>query len=284
METFAIPARLRTAAEQWGFAPWLEVLQERIEDAAARWSLELGEPFPGSGTGWVAPVVRPDGSDAVLKVAHREPSSEHEADGLRAWRGRGAVKVFDSYRTDDSCVLLIERCVPGTILRDAATEPEQDEIVASFFRELWAAPIPDGIEPLSVLAATWANELDGVDDPFADEARRIFTELGSDATEQALLATDLHAYNVLRAEREPWLVIDPKPFVGDPAYDPVQHLLNCLDRVAADPMGVTERVASLCGVSVERLRLWLFARCVSEFAGASFDAGPIRTIAAALAP
>ena len=44
--------------------------------------------------------------------------------------------------------------------------------------------------------------------------------------------TDLHAGNVVRAEREPWLVIDPKPFVGDPAYDATQHLLNCRDEIA----------------------------------------------------
>ena len=50
-----------------------------------------------------------------------------------------------------------------------------------------------------------------------------------------LLATDLHAANVLRAEREPWLVIDPKPFIGDPAFDATQHLFNCRARLHADP-------------------------------------------------
>ena len=41
-----------------------------------------------------------------------------------------------------------------------------------------------------------------------------------------LLHTDLHAGNVLAAEREPWLAIDPKPYVGDPAYDVTQHIFN----------------------------------------------------------
>ena len=59
------------------------------------------------------------------------------------------------------------------------------------------------------------------------EGLRLLKELPRTATMEVLLATDLHAGNVLRSEREPWLVIDPKPFVGDPAYDATQHLFNC---------------------------------------------------------
>jgi streptomycin 6-kinase len=79
-----------------------------------------------------------------------------------------------------------------------------------------------------------------------------------------LLATDLHADNVLAAEREPWLVIDPKPYVGDPVYDPLQHLLNCPQRLHADPVGLAGRIADLLGLDQLRLRRWLFARCVQE--------------------
>ncbi len=79
-----------------------------------------------------------------------------------------------------------------------------------------------------------------------------------------LLATDLHAGNVLRSEREPWLVIDPKPFVGDPAYDATQHLLNCDARLRSDPRGTICRIADLLGVDRERIRLWTFARGAAE--------------------
>ncbi len=80
----------------------------------------------------------------------------------------------------------------------------------------------------------------------------------------ALLCTDLHAGNVLAAEREPWLVIDPKPFVGDPAYDTVQHMLNCDGRLASDPAGLAARMAALLDLDCDRVRLWLLARCVQE--------------------
>jgi streptomycin 6-kinase len=79
-----------------------------------------------------------------------------------------------------------------------------------------------------------------------------------------LLCTDLHPDNVLRAEREPWLIVDPKPYVGDPAYDPVQHMLNFPDRLATDPAAFAGRMATLLGLDADRVRLWLFARCVLE--------------------
>jgi streptomycin 6-kinase len=84
---------------------------------------------------------------------------------------------------------------------------------------------------------------------------------------QALLCTDLHAENILAARREPCLVIDAKPYVGDPAYDVLQHMPNCEDRLAADPAGLATRMARLAGLDARRVRLWLFARSVQESIG-----------------
>ncbi len=92
----------------------------------------------------------------------------------------------------------------------------------------------------------------------------LFETLPRAATQHVLLATDLHAGNVLRAEREPWLVIDPKPFLGDPAYDATQHLLNCEERMHADPFGTIARFADLLELDRGRVRLWMFARVAAE--------------------
>ncbi|MDG2304629.1 MAG: aminoglycoside phosphotransferase family protein [Candidatus Binatia bacterium] len=81
-----------------------------------------------------------------------------------------------------------------------------------------------------------------------------------DDSASVLLATDLHAGNVLSAEREPWLVIDPKPFVGAPAYDATQHLLNCKGRLRTDPLGTISRFAALLDVDEQRVPRWTFAR------------------------
>jgi streptomycin 6-kinase len=95
-----------------------------------------------------------------------------------------------------------------------------------------------------------------------------------------LLPTDLHAGNVLAARREPWLMIDPKPYVGDPAYDVLQHLLDHPDRLASDPRGFTRRVAGLAGLDADRVLLWLFARSVVESAWRPYDLpAVVRTLA-----
>jgi len=92
-------------------------------------------------------------------------------------------------------------------------------------------------------------------------------------------AVRLHAGNILAARRAPWLAIDPKPYVGDPAYDLVQHMLNCEARLAADPGGLAARMAGLAGVDPGRTRQWLFARAVQE----SADSALLRQVARRLA-
>jgi streptomycin 6-kinase len=92
----------------------------------------------------------------------------------------------------------------------------------------------------------------------------LFSELAAAAPDDVLLATDLHAGNVLRAQREPWLVIDPKPFIGDRAYDATQHLFNCGLRLLDAPRDTISRFADLLELDADRVRLWMFARAAAE--------------------
>jgi len=115
----------------------------------------------------------------------------------------------------------------------------------------------------------WAEETIAVNRKWSDaglvqEGLRLFDELSRPSADDVLLATDLHAGNVLRAQREPWLVIDPKPFVGDRAYDATQHLFNCKDRIFAAPDATIQRVADLLEVDNQRIRQWMFARLAAE--------------------
>jgi streptomycin 6-kinase len=122
---------------------------------------------------------------------------------------------------------------------------------------------------LSELLSAWRQEtLDQaqywLDAGLVREGLQIFQTLGKPAPADSLLATDLHAGNVLRSQRGPWLVIDPKPFIGDPPYDVVQHLHNCEVRLHADPRGMVKRLGELAEVDVERLQLWTFARAAAD--------------------
>lgn len=105
------------------------------------------------------------------------------------------------------------------------------------------------------------------DDQAPSLAARGFAEfdgLLATGVEQRPLATDLHAGNVLAATRVPWLIINPKPFVGDPAFDVTQHLLNCPGRLVAAPRRTIAVVAAAAGMDADRARRWLFARLAAE--------------------
>jgi len=292
---FVVPAALAgqvEADESTERGEWLSELPATVQSLVERWSLVLGEPFqPGGQTAWVTPARDAAGRDLVLKVGWAHPEAEHEADGLRAWCGAGAVRIYESCRTERTSALLLERCRPGMPLATVA-EPEQDTIIAGLLTRLWHAPTRGFAgRPLREMCQAWVAEFgqrlaalpegSGVIDPgVARAAMELFTQLPDSAQREVLLCTDLHAGNVLSAQREPWLVIDPKPFLGDPCYDVLQHLLNCTERLAADPVGMAQRMADLAGVDGQRVTQWLFARCVLE----CMDQPELRPVAAALAP
>jgi len=269
-----LPANLVAARGGEGDrAEWLRRLPDVIAELSARWSLRLGDPFqPGGQTAWVAPAVSDTYGDVVLKVGWRHMESEDEAAGLRAWDGRGAVRVFADERRDRTSALLLERCLPGTMLKDRP-EDEQDEVVAGLLHRLWQTPAdPTPFRPLQAMCEYWADHFEQkvaagkvrMDPALAAEGVGLFRTLPATAEKAVLLCTDLHAENVLAATREEWLAIDPKPFVGDPTYDALQHLLNCPDRLRADPRVLVARVADLLALDAERLCVWLFARCIVE--------------------
>lgn len=179
------------------------------------------------------------------------------------------VKLLEA--DDDSGAMLLERCQPGTTLR-SEQEPEQDGIIAGLLRRVWESTADSpgfDFRPLSQMIDFWCGETIAQRDLWPDaglvkEGLRVMEELARPAPTDVLLATDLHAGNVLRAQREPWLAIDPKPFFGDRSYDPVQHLINCETRLHQDPAYLVERIAGLTGVDPERLRLWAFARAAAD--------------------
>lgn len=268
-----LPQCLEASARAEGREDWLRGLRQLLATFSARWGLTLGSPFqPGGHTAWVAPARNPNGTDLVLKVAWRHPEADHEADGLRIWAGGGAVRLHEVDEMDDTIVLLLERCRPGNALSD---EPEavQDRVIAGLLGRLWVdPPAQSRLRPLTVMCEQWAERFETnraagrviLDDDLAEQGIALFRSLPRTADRQVLLSTDLHAGNVLAAERESWLVVDPKPYVGDPTYDVVQHLLNCPKRLNDDPFGLIARLADLLDLDAERLRLWMFARCVQE--------------------
>jgi streptomycin 6-kinase len=278
VRTITIPSQLAGAVEEDDYPArldWLAALPSVIAEIASEWKLELDEPFqPGGQCAWVAPARNPGGGGLVLKVGWRHREAEHEADALRFWDGEGAVRCLAARTLEDTTALLLERCLPGEQLKRALLEPDQDVVLARLMRRLWQRPPVHGHPFASLVSmcdlwADWfeqefATDSRGIDSGLAREGIALLRELPRGGEREALLCTDLHAGNVLSAGREPWLMIDPKPFVGDPAFEPVQHMLNCDERLTTDPAALARRMAGLLGLDPVRVKLWLFARCTQE--------------------
>lgn len=260
-----VPERLGWWRERAGGAAWLESLPRLAEECAERWSIRLGEPFGQGHVSLAVPATLSDGGQAVLKLNFPEDESAGEADALAHWRGEGAVRLLEVDR--DRNALLVERADPGTSLWEVGDDEEATVIAASVFGRLWCRPPPDG-HPFRVLAAEaerWMAELrsawEALGRPFerrlVDAATATAGQLAGSQSNVVVCHQDLQGSNVLRAKREPWLAIDPKPIVGEPAFD-VASLLR--DRRWSIDRGTIQRrvdlLAAELGLDRARMQGW----------------------------
>ena len=235
---------------------WLAELPRLLEECVEQWSLRLEGPI---GHGFGAVVVA--AGDAVLKLQFPHRESEHEAEALRTWDGDGAVRLLA--HDPERHALLIERARPGTHLTQVGQEPALDVFVELLPR-LWK-PAAAPFRPLAEEAAWWIDYLprswEHVGRPFErallDWAIGMLRELSATQGEQVLLDQDLHADNVLSAEREPWLVIDPQPLAGEREFAVAPLVRGYeLGHSKRATLRRFDRVTSELGLDRERARGW----------------------------
>jgi streptomycin 6-kinase len=246
---------------EWRREPeWLARLPALVADCAERWQLELEAPVDTPHS-----LVVPAG-DVVLKLnAPSHFEADHEAEALARWDGVGAARLVA--RDDERRALLIERCRPGMQL---AAGREHVTVLAGLIERLWAPPAwPHPFRLLADEAGRWATavperwEADGK--PFERRLVEFSVDVfeSVDRAAKALVNQDLHGGNVLRATREPWLVIDPKPLVGEREANAVGVLRNdALDGGTASVRQSLDALASL-GLDRERLRCWGVAHALA---------------------
>lgn len=272
-DTLPIYAGLPRSA---GGQEWLDALPGMVESLATRWSLELGEPFHGGSASWVAPVIRFDGTQAVLKISWPHREAREEATALRLWDGDGACRLLQEDR--DAYALLIERCLPGVPLKDLdAPADERLLAAAAVLAKLWSAAEAPGFEAVADVTAEWADiateRMDRLAPPYDPGLVRhgveLLRSLPRTATRSVIVHGDFNPGNLLSSDRAGWLAIDAKPMVGDPGYDPLPLLMQvdppfqCEDprRVLRHRYGL---FAEAVGEPVERLLAWSVAREVES--------------------
>jgi streptomycin 6-kinase len=261
-ERMEIPARLAgTVVDLHGARgeAWLVELPRLVGELAERWGLVVEPPFAELSYNYVAPAVRGDGQAVVLKMGVPNRELDAEIAALRHYGGRGAVRLLAADATAGA--LLLERLVPGTMLVEERDDEKATAIAAEVMAALWQ-PAPDGHDFPTV--ADWARGLerlratfDGGTGPFPERllalAEGLFAELLASEEAPVLLHGDLHHYNILRAERAPWLAIDPKGVVGERGFEVYAWLHNPLEK--DDPGDLRRLLARRLDILAERLGL-----------------------------
>ena len=253
----------RELAEAWRHEPdWLEDLPRLAAECSEMWDLRLELPLDTPRS-----LVIPAGK-AVLKLnAPSHFEADHEAEALARWAGAGAVRLLASDYARRA--LLCERCRPGTRLQDALVD--ETTVVAELLPRLVLEPeTPHPFRLLADEARRWAEEVPRRYRLGGKPFERSLLDLAldtfrsADARASYLVNQDLHAGNILRAEREPWLVIDPRPLVGERELDGIGLLRNAAAG-AESPASARRLLDTLAHLGLDRPRLrgWAVAHALA---------------------
>lgn len=268
------PALVRNITDIIGTAgeEWLEHLPRLLEECAERWSLTIEAPYEHLSYNYVSRVIRSDGSPAVLKVGVPDRERISEIAALEAFNGNGMVLVFEADTALGASV--IERLEPGEPLNrltEAGDDDAATRIAAGLMRALWR-PAADGPFPT---VSGWADGLTRMRDRFDGGTGPLPTDLvnAAEATfadltpvgPPMLIHGDLHHGNILSAQREHWIAIDPKGLVGAPGYDAGNFLRSNLEAMPDPKAALIRRIDILSaelGMERDDLRRWSLAQAV----------------------
>lgn len=212
---------------------WLADLPILLKNCEQRWNIRIQVPFELT-FNYVAPALRADGTPVVVKVAPDRPSLSDELQTLLFWNGQGAVQVLE-YDSAQS-VMLLERLNPGVPLATVEDDEAATHIFAQVARQI-ALPPPavHHFEPVE----NWAADLQRLRQRYGggtgplpsgliELAEGLFIQLLSSQAPRVLLHGDLHHWNILSAQRQPWLAVDPQGKIGEPCAEVGAWLRNPL--------------------------------------------------------
>ncbi|HEX2772458.1 MAG TPA: aminoglycoside phosphotransferase family protein [Micromonosporaceae bacterium] len=277
-----VPDDLRETVQRWFGEPgrqWLAELPVTAAALAERWELWLGAPYTGGTHSLVLRATTAEGTPVVLKVPFRDDENYAEAATLRCYDGDGAVRLL-AY-DEPTGALLLERAEPGSSLSRHPNRSAAIAIACGLLRRLRRPAPPGGDFPSAVvLARRWSAELPARQRryrlPGAGAAVAEAAEIAADYAERSdglplLVNRDAHLGNVVRAQRGRWLLIDPKPVVGEAAFEGAHPVLQTVAGMAAAgevdaatmARAITQWSIGL-GVDPARVRGWALVRAVDN--------------------
>ena len=257
-----VPATFRAMPRWWSDGTdWLDRLPELVAAQCERWDL-TPEADLRHGSNALVVLVRRGDERLALRLSPPGDDVATEAAALRFWDGRGTVRLLaaDIVRRAQ----LLEWVTPGRSLHElplTATAP----VLGGVLRRLAVEAPPDTPSTGDLIAADlpdWPGRWRALGAPGPDHLLAAAIEAAEAVREPAtpLLAVngDLHFGQILSAEREPWLVVDPVLLRGDVGYDLGRLLWSRLDELPADRqvrdyLAAVVEAAELEPVRAERL-------------------------------
>ena len=258
------PGFAEQASHSDDWAAYFRQLPRLADELTDEWRLTYdGQPLYGR-AGLVLPVLA-DGRRAMLKIGYLHEDGAGEPVALQLWGGHGAVELWKADPRRGA--LLLERL--GSQDLTSIDALEACGVVGELYGLIHRPPTPRLVD-LRSLVSRWLDDVrtlprDAVPSRFVDQALGAAPRLLADEP-SAVIHGDLHYENVLRADRRPWLVIDPKGFAGDPAYELAPMLWNRWSELGEDQgTGIRDRFYALLdasGLDERRCRDWVVVRAV----------------------
>ena len=254
---------------------WLAELPHRIKQLQHSWGLSELKPFPNLSYSYVLGGLQGN-IPIILKLSPDIDLMDKEAKALNAFKGFGAVSVLGR----EEGILLLERAIPGDLLKNNLPKEKRIEIVCKVMERLHQAPVPSkecfpAIEEwLAAVDKEWDLPKDHL-----KRARNLKNKLiKKDSGRKVLLHGDLHQENILSSGND-WVVIDPKGVIGEPIHE----IWACVE----DPGHDLEFLAGCFGYPFQDVVEWYYVRLILAScwqAEDSLDASRFLTLAQSVLP
>lgn len=238
--------------------PWCDELPALVERLAKRWSLTVVDAKPGN-TGRTLICDSPDGP-RVLKLTPDQEIAASEATALQSWAS--CSRVVQVIEVDfEAGAILLERLEPGTTLVGQDVPWAQ---IGELLTQIHGVPalgpfpsMPDRVTFMYDLAERRLGGLLPVE--MLHRARDRAHELAAGGP-VALIHSDLHPGNVLDAGPDRGAVaIDPRPCLGDPAFDTVDWVFLPMAAGGSLDDGIAALRPHVPDLDVDRVRGWCVA-------------------------